>query len=65
MFPASVTDGLRWLRSRPDLEVLALRPRYLPSWCAALVRVPLLRELLTWNLWIVVRTPDGRTGTAV
>lgn len=55
MFPASVRDGLRWLRSRPDLEVLDLRPRYLPPWSRVLLRVPLVRELLTWNLWIVVR----------
>jgi SAM-dependent methyltransferase len=55
MFPASVRDGLRWLRSRPDLEVLDLRPRYLPRWSRVLLRVPVLRELLTWNLWIVVR----------
>lgn len=55
MFPASVRDGLRWLRSRPDLEVLDLRSRYLPPWSRVLLRVPLLRELLTWNLWIVVR----------
>jgi SAM-dependent methyltransferase len=57
MFPASVRDGLRWLRTRPDLEVLDLRPRYLPRWTAVLLRVPGLRELVTWNLWIVVRRP--------
>lgn len=56
MFPASVADGLRWLRSRPDLEVLELRPRYWPRWLSWVLRVPLLRELVTWNLWIVVRT---------
>lgn len=55
MFPASVSDGLRWLRSRPDLEVLDLRPRYLPRWTAFLLRIPGLRELVTWNLWIVAR----------
>jgi SAM-dependent methyltransferase len=55
MFPASVRDGLRWLHRRADLEVLDLRPRYLPRWTAFLLRVPGLRELLTWNLWIVVR----------
>lgn len=57
MYPASVKDGLRWLRSRPDLEVLDLRPRYLPRWTSLLLRVPVLREFLTWNLWIVVRKP--------
>jgi SAM-dependent methyltransferase len=60
MFPASTADGLRWLRSRPDLEVLALRPRYLPPWSRVLLRIPVLRELVVWNLWIVVRTPAGR-----
>ena len=55
MYPASVRDGLRWLRSRPDLEVLDLRPRYLPRWSRFLLRVPMLREVLTWNLWMVVR----------
>ena len=55
MFPASVRDGLRWLRSRPDLDVLELRPRYLPRWSGFLVHIPGLRELVTWNLWIVVR----------
>lgn len=57
MYAASVGDGLRWLRSRPDLSVLALRPRYLPPWTRWLLRVPVLRELVTWNLWIVVRKP--------
>jgi SAM-dependent methyltransferase len=55
MFPASVRDGLRWLQRRPDLEVLELRPRYLPRWTALVLRIPGLRELVTWNLWIVVR----------
>ncbi|MCW2784117.1 MAG: SAM-dependent methyltransferase [Marmoricola sp.] len=58
MFAASVTDGLRWLGTRADLTVLDLRPRYLPSWSSFLLRVPFLRELVTWNLWIVVRTPE-------
>ncbi|MET3960311.1 SAM-dependent methyltransferase [Marmoricola sp. OAE513] len=55
MFAASVTDGRRWLASRPDLEVLDLRPRYFPRWSSFLLRVPVLRELITWNLWMVVR----------
>jgi SAM-dependent methyltransferase len=55
MFKTSVKDGLAWLRARPDLEVLELRPRYLPRYFTPLLRVPGLRELLTWNLWIVVR----------
>ena len=30
-------------------------PRYNPSWSYFLTKVPALRELLTWNLVIVVR----------
>jgi hypothetical protein len=30
-------------------------PRYNPRWSYFLTRVPVLRELLTWNLVIVVR----------
>lgn len=55
MFAASTKNGLGWLRRRPDLEVLAVRPRYLPPWSRGLLRVPVLREVLVWNLWIVVR----------
>ncbi len=62
MFPASTRAGLRWLRSRPDLEVLEVRPRYLPPWSVWLLRIPLLRELVTWNLWIVVGKPEGTKG---
>jgi SAM-dependent methyltransferase len=57
MFAASVTDGLRWLERHPEFTVLDLRPRYLPRWSSPLLRLPVLRELLTWNLWIVVRKP--------
>ena len=56
MFPATVAEGLRWLRSRPDLDLLELRPRYLPPWSAFVLRIPAVRELITWNVWIVLRT---------
>jgi SAM-dependent methyltransferase len=55
MFAASVRDGLRWARSRPDLEILEERPRYLPPWGRHLLRVPGVREVVTWNLWQVLR----------
>jgi SAM-dependent methyltransferase len=55
MYAASVADGLAWARSRPDLELVEARPRYLPPWSRHLLRVPGLRELVTWNLWLVLR----------
>ena len=55
MYAASVRDGLRWARSRPDLELVEERPRYLPPWSRHVLRVPGFRELVTWNLWQVLR----------
>ena len=55
MFAASVRTGMRWARSRPDLEDLEERPRYLPPFARHILKVPGLRELLTWNLWQVLR----------
>ncbi|WP_236571996.1 class I SAM-dependent methyltransferase [Janibacter melonis] len=50
----SVADGLRWARAS-GAEVLVARPRYLPDAARHLLRVPGLREVLTWNLLLVLR----------
>ncbi|WP_229053677.1 bifunctional 2-polyprenyl-6-hydroxyphenol methylase/3-demethylubiquinol 3-O-methyltransferase UbiG [Aeromicrobium sp. Leaf350] len=55
MFPAKAAPGIRWARGRADVELLSLAPRYLPRWAHWVVRVPLLREAVTWNLAIVMR----------
>jgi SAM-dependent methyltransferase len=55
LYPVSVASGLRWARSRPDTELLDARPRYLPGYARPLLRVPGLREVATWNLWLVLR----------
>ena len=59
MFAATVSDGLRWLDTRQDvLQVLEIRPRYLPPWSAFLLRIPVFRELVAWNVWMVLRKRD-------
>ena len=61
LFRVSVRQGLDWAKSHPDVEVLAARPRYLPDWAAHLVTVPGVREVLTWNLLLILRRrPDHR-----
>ncbi|MEP9365489.1 class I SAM-dependent methyltransferase [Nocardioides sp. CN2-186] len=55
LFQVTVRDGIRWAERQQGGEVLALIPRYNPRWSYWLTRVPLLRELVTWNLVIVVR----------
>ena len=55
LFRISVAQMVRWARSRDDAEIVLLRPRYLPPALGWIVRVPLLRELVTWNLLLVLR----------
>ena len=55
MFPVTAAAGLRWARAQPHAVLVAAVPRYLPHWCAPLVRVPGAREVLAWNLLLVLR----------
>ncbi|KNX37253.1 class I SAM-dependent methyltransferase [Luteipulveratus halotolerans] len=55
LFRVSVAQGLRWARSSPEVEVLVARPRYLPDVAEHLLKVPGARELLTWNLLLILR----------
>jgi SAM-dependent methyltransferase len=55
LFVMTVGSGVRWAASRPDAELVAVLPRYNPRWTWWLVRVPLVRELVTWNLVVVLR----------
>ena len=66
MFKISVAWGMRWARSRSDVQIIAARPRYLPRWAAGLVNVPLVRELLSWNLLLLLRRDSAaQSGEAV
>jgi hypothetical protein len=51
----TVGQGVRWARAQRDADVLDVLPRYHPRWAHWLVRVPVLREVGTWNLAIVLR----------
>ncbi len=55
LFPVTVSAGLRWARKQTAADVIALTPRYNPWWSRWLLRVPLVREVVTWNLVIVLR----------
>ncbi|RNL84633.1 class I SAM-dependent methyltransferase [Halostreptopolyspora alba] len=55
MFALSASRMLAWARSCDDAEVVDLLPRYLPTWTRPVVRVPGLREIVTWNLLLVLR----------
>ncbi len=55
MFALGAGPVLRLARAREDVTVLEARPRYYPRWCGGLMRVPVLRDLLGWNLLLVLR----------
>jgi len=55
MYGVSVAAALRWARRQRAADVLTVMPRYLPSWARPVVRVPGVREFLTWNLVLVLR----------
>jgi len=55
LFAVSVGAALRWARSCPEVDVVAAYPRYHPWWATWVVAVPGLRELVSWNLVVVMR----------
>jgi SAM-dependent methyltransferase len=62
LFAVSVRDALRWARRRQTegvVELVSAFPRYHPWWATGVVRVPVLRELATWNLVLVLRRTDA------
>ena len=55
LFRVTVRDGLRWAHTQTDADVVAVLPRYNPWWSHWILRVPVLREVVTWNLVLVLR----------
>jgi hypothetical protein len=55
LFAVTVRAGQAWAATQGTADVLDVVPRYHPWWSRWLTRVPVLREVLTWNLVIVLR----------
>ncbi|ETK33621.1 class I SAM-dependent methyltransferase [Microbispora sp. ATCC PTA-5024] len=55
LYAVSVAGALAWARSHPDVEVLDALPRYHPRWATAVIHLPGVREIVTWNLLLVLR----------
>ncbi len=55
LFAVTVRDGLRWASQQRAAHVVDLTPRYNPWWSRWLLRVPVVREVITWNLVIVLK----------
>jgi SAM-dependent methyltransferase len=54
LFPVHVGATLRGIRCRGDVVVLDALPRYYPRWTRFVLAVPGLREVVTWNLLLVL-----------
>jgi SAM-dependent methyltransferase len=55
LFACHVGPTLRMARAHRGVDVVAAAPRYYPDWMRWLIEVPALRELVTWNLLLVLR----------
>jgi hypothetical protein len=55
LFAVTVGSGLRYAAQVADATAVDALPRYNPSWSHWLLKVPALRELVTWNLVLVLR----------
>ena len=55
LFAVSVADGLRWAQRADGANIIGAMPRYGPGWADWIVKVPAVREIVTWNLALVLR----------
>ncbi|MBX6390114.1 MAG: methyltransferase domain-containing protein [Frankia sp.] len=59
MFPVYVAETLAWVRDREarrrDVVIIDAIPRYLPDWTKPILHIPGLREIVTWNLLVIMR----------
>jgi hypothetical protein len=58
LFPLHIGQVLRAVRRRDDVIVMSARPRYYPRWCAFLLAIPGLREVVSWNLLLILRRTE-------
>jgi SAM-dependent methyltransferase len=59
LYRVTANEGLAWARGRSDIDVVEAVPRYLPRQVHWLVKVPVVREVLLWNLMLVLRRRTG------
>jgi len=54
LFPVGIGEILHWARRSPQVRVVDAFPRYYPRWCRPIVHLPGIREVVTWNLGLVL-----------
>lgn len=60
LFAVSGGRAIRWARQHEGVDVVHLLPRYHPWWAQWVIHLPGARELLSWNVVLVLRRRTGR-----
>ncbi|HCT77331.1 MAG TPA: SAM-dependent methyltransferase [Micromonosporaceae bacterium] len=55
LFSVGAATAIRWARRFDGVEVVELLPRYHPWWAHWVIHVPMAREVLSWNVLLVLR----------
>lgn len=55
LFPVSVGAVRRWAHRQTGADVVETFPRYHPWWAKWITRVPVVREVASWNFVVVLR----------
>jgi len=55
LFRLDIGQVLRWVREDERADFIDVFPRYYPAWARAIVRVPGVREVATWNVALAIR----------
>ncbi|HEV8063488.1 MAG TPA: class I SAM-dependent methyltransferase [Acidimicrobiales bacterium] len=55
LFKVHIGPTLKYVRAHPCLDVVRALPRYHPDFARSVVRVPGVRELVTWNLELLLQ----------
>ncbi len=61
LHPLHIAEVQRWFAEREDIEVVWAGPRYWPDWARPIVRIPGVREVVTWNLVVMFRRRPSAT----
>ena len=54
LFALHVSTVMKLVKERTDAELIVAEPRYFPTWARFIVHVPVVRELVTWNLAVLL-----------
>jgi SAM-dependent methyltransferase len=55
LFRLDIHEVLDWFRSRGDVEIVYMSPRYWPNWLRWIAYIPGIREVANWNTLIMFR----------